>query len=810
MDILRKLPLPFFALILLFAILSATAQEKSDYVDFSTAAHHGLLNSKGVSVSPDAKQIAAWVERNYEAVSSRANKQTLAEVAALRDELLANKTLEGTALTSVLLDALLEKSDGQKPVKIIAINRVLREYWYKDLIERDPNGFDWASSLPLDIAKSPSVAKALAIAPGSLTTREYIKDCEKAGVPAPETWKRGGSEWKFEGPLLRNFLNLGEFTEVWTFEDESPDGICISLPRYSSDPNKVSDASASAVGIICLGRDTGNACYYDTGNVKANSSRALKDFLNGSNVTNGVCSDCHAGENPFIAHLQGPLDLGARSRSPKWHEPLIRSDYPQNPGPLTLLDSVSLPAGQQSCLGCHNSGYAGRFPDILALNLHSFNRGDGPISDYCSAILTSAMNGFFDGFQGVMVAPTMARIPDPADPGNVRKGTKDPDYQVHRLALATLCANGAVPPPETVPFDPKDDPGVISPPVIGPIYACSEWVEVRGGIYDATVAVEVNGAVVANETVKQPNGFSVKVPSLNVGDTVRASQTFAGVTASSATVTVTSHLDDYPSGLPAPEIDPTIAHACGVVIAVRHVPGVKLSVFSNGADERSFSLGGTWTNLKPYKSPFAQGDQFTAQQHLCADSSSLSNVVTVGPEPSPLPVPQIKGGAPIQGQPLLHVENLPEGARTEVAENSAGVLAKFATAVTWNPEVDVATGLGRNILAGDQFTIMSSLCEKVKVETEPTRPCEKLPAPTIAQPLVGDTTVKVTSYVAGAQIQIYDNSGIEIADGSGDEIGLTRPIAVGDILTVVQRLGDCVSREAYRIHAICLDPELCK
>jgi hypothetical protein len=302
----------------------------------------------------------------------------------------------------------------------------------------------------------------------------------------------------------------------------------------------------------------------------------------------------------------------------------------------------------------------------------------------------------------------------------------------------------------------------------------------------------------------------VKVPTLAIGDEVRASQTFDGATATTEVVIVKSHLDDYPNGLPAPEVDPTIVHQCGHVIAVRHVPGVELSVFSNGANERKFSLGGDWTNLRPAKSPFDQGDSFVAQQSLCGDSSAMSNTVTAGPEPAPLPIPGLKDGKAIAGQPLLHVQNLPEGALTEVGENTVGPLASFSTAVTWEPEVDAASGLGRNILAGDKFLIVSSLCESTKVETDPAEPCEVLPAPRIAQPLVGDTTVTVTDYVPGAQIQIYDANDIEIGDGSGNEVGLTRPIQPGDVLTVVQRLGDCVSREAYRITAICLDPELCK
>lgn len=795
----------------LFTRFDAFAQSNESQLDFATAAHHGILNSKGMPMSPKLGDIDAWIEIRYRELSERADKRTLKNVATLRKQLSRFKELDKPIVNSILLDVLMSSVKEHKPIKMIAVNRVLRELWFKQALRpKIFDNFDWQTSLPADIAKDSAVTQALSVAFGSMSTKEYIKSCIELGVPAPEEWERDGDEWKFEGPLLRNFLNLGKYTEVWTFEDDNPDGICVALPRYSEDPGSVKDTTSNAVGIICLGRKTGNACFYDTGKVRANQSLPLRDFLNGSNVDNGVCTDCHAGENPIIAHSDGPLDLGARTRSPRWYVPFIRDDYPQNPGPLTLLEQVNLAAGQSSCLACHNPGFAGRFPDILALNQHSLQRDEGPISDYCSDILTRAANGFFDIFENQQVAPTMARIADPGDPNDVRKGSQDPSYSTHRSALIALCQSGAITPPEVVPFDPKDDREVVSPPVIGPLYACSNAVEVRGAIYDASVSVTINGTEVANQAVEKPNGFSVKVPSLEVGDKVQASQTFSGVTATTDEVIVKSHLDDYPNGLPAPEIDPTLAHQCGHVIAVRHVPGVELSLLSNGGNERKFSLGGDWSILRPGKSPFDQGDKFVAQQSLCEDVSAMSNTVTAGAEPSPLPIPGIKNGKAIAGQPLLHVENLAEGALTEVGENSAGQLASFSTAVTWEPEVDVASGLGRNIVAGDKFLIASTLCEGTKVETDPVERCKVLPAPRIAQPLVGDTTVTVTEYVAGAQIQIYDADSNEIADGSGDEVGLTRPIKPGDVLTVVQRLGDCVSREAYRITAICLDLELCK
>ena len=40
-------------------------------------------------------------------------------------------------------------------------------------------------------------------------------------------------------------------------------------------------------------------------------------------------------------------------------------------------------------------------------------------------------------------------------------------------------------------------------------------------------------------------------------------------------------------------------------------------------------------------------------------------------------------------------------------------------------------------------------------------------------------------------------------------VGLTRPIALGDLLTVVQRLDQCVSSSAYQTGVVCASEKTC-
>jgi hypothetical protein len=174
-----------------------------------------------------------------------------------------------------------------------------------------------------------------------------------------------------------------------------------------------------------------------------------------------------------------------------------------------------------------------------------------------------------------------------------------------------------------------------------------------------------------------------------------------------------------------------------------------------------------------------------------------------------MPVPAIDPVPPIQGQQVVNLSNLANGALTTVSESAAGDLAVFSTAVSWRPEVDVATGLGRPLQPGDQLSVVSSLCEDAKVSFPEARPCQRLDAPRIATPLVGDNFVTVTKAVPGARILVYDAALNEIGDGSGAQVGLTRAIVLGDILTVIQKLGRCTSSSAYQTGVVCASAQTC-
>jgi len=781
--------------------------------DIAFTGHHALFDRSGNPLSPSIVELETWLAEAHEngvAALADGYGAELQELTFALDEL----DLEPPVKQSLLIGWMADQDPAQSASTLTELNQVVREHWYlKKLSFKDfTETFDSSTALPAELSEKAKELGVLGTVKQSLTVipetpEEYREFCREKGVPVPPDWdKRSGNsrgEWRYEGDLGINVLRNGRKTEIWSYRSDGtrqPKGTCIALPRfYDLDPDVI-----RANGVICLGLDKngGNACFFDKAWLNANQRYGIETFQAGPNLQGGgECSDCHAGENPFIVHPTERLNLGSDIRSPRWHTPLVKSAWPQNPGPMNLLDIIDLPPGQKSCLDCHKPAQAGRFPDVFELNRHVAPdpNGGNPkgLSGYCLAVVEGALRG--RNWQGVgRQGPTM---------GLVGANNPDPKFDVHRNALLALCQQEPEK-PGTVPI-PDDNPDIVSPPLLGPLYACATVIEIRGAIFGADVALTINGNPAGNRLADSSESLQFQVPALSAGDKVIAIQTVNGKSSPPAEFEVISHRVDYPGGLPVPEIDPDLVHKCGQVIAVRHVKGAIVTVTVNDGTPGRFTSGGDWTNTRPGKSPFDLGDKFRAYQQLCEDKSGLSPRVTAVAEPNPMPQPRLDPATPLAGQPYLGLYDLANGAGTKVEENSAGVVSEFATAVNRNPEVNVANRLGRPIQAGDRFRIESQLCKTVQLTPPPTETCETLPVPRIAQPFVGEAQVKVIEYVPGARILVFGNAGEKIGDGSGSVVGLIRPIRQNEVLTVMQRLDKCISTNAYRIAAACISEEAC-
>ena len=691
---------------------------------------------------------------------------------AVSDTILAN---------ALFLDWLLENTEPEQKAKVTSVNNGLRWHYVLNIQANPVLPIDglWAKGIIPEVAKK--LEPKLGITIFFVTNKggeDYCNECLANGVPIPEFMF--GSEWELVGEIQNEFLSDGLRAELWIHESQSPDGICLALPRFPSGEDR-----ATLFGVICLGKTTSKVCFFDNPpNVffKRGEVIDFKRFNGGVDLVpneaiGGVCSDCHAGENPYVVHPDKPAfaSIINKIQSNAWYDPLVAASWPQNPGPSNLLDAVP---STSRCDACHIVGSAGRFPEVST-----------QLPQYCATVLETAV--------GPVAKRTMPR------PGG---STVDlGPYMSHVNALKNACSNPPSGSGVEVDADYPEDKNYISPPiVIDPLYQCATQVAVRGAVLDAEVFLLVNGSVAVPSISPARNTQKLVFSGLNltVGDIVTARQEKDGASSvESPPVTVRDHTVDYPSGLPAPTIDPSLMYECAELIAIRHVPGAKLTVFTNGGDPVSYGTSTGWTAVRPGKIPFAVGDRFEVEISLCSDVSPLSSPEMAAAAPPSLSQARFVPEEVYVGQEMVSVENLTNGTQSEVGVAGMGSIGAFSTPISWYPEFDIKTGLGRPLMSGESLWITQKLCDlNSKSDDSPrAKECSDLPAPRIQHPIVGANFVVVTQAVPGARILVYDDVGVEIGDGSGTVILLNRTLTGTDILTVVQKLGECISRKGYRI-----------
>ncbi len=370
--------------------------------------------------------------------------------------------------------------------------------------------------------------------------------------------------------------------------------------------------------------------------------------------------------------------------------------------------------------------------------------------------------------------------------------------------------------PHVQPNEPRrtNDRNVLSPPILEyPIYQCASAVIVKGFVPDAKIDILVAGNPVPVGSVvsDSPSGQIVNVaPAFVAGQVVTAVQTFDGTTSDpSNAVIVTSHLEDYPSGLPKPRIDPVPVHECGRAVGYRDVvPGGFVKLFSEAPlgggnfdppvliKEHASSASGN--SYFTFGTGLALGARVHIESGLCSDVSPSSDPVITVAAPNPLDKPSVD--SPVyQGSDRVVVRDFENSAVLEVFDAAA-------TSVGGQPSpggTGQVVGISPDAPAAGSYTATQTLC----VTSPPSDPadivpCSELPPAKIVPPLPGDTQVEVTEFVDGSRIYIYGGAE-EIGDGGGALINLTRPIQDGETITVVQELGGCQSSFVYVVDVDC-------
>jgi putative pyrroloquinoline-quinone binding quinoprotein len=400
-------------------------------------------------------------------------------------------------------------------------------------------------------------------------------------------------------------------------------------------------------------------------------------------------------------------------------------------------------------------------------------------------------------------------------------GSTRPGFSLGFLLLAALGACGGDKgsgerDPHIVPRpDLRENEGFISPPILQfPIYACAQSVVVKGFIPGAKLEVFVDGtpAPIGSAQSWLSAGQNILVSAaFTTGQVVTAKQTFGAATSGpSNAVTVTSHTEDYPSGLPAPRLGVPCLE-CGKALGIGDaVPGALVRAFAeNPAGGGGFAPAAEVGSVRDFgytfiNPQFVLGARVWATQELCTDISPRSATATVQAGPSTVPSP--------------FIEPIHEGVNIAVLWGQGGIsdalLNGAALEVFSEPGMarvggQATPGGGQQVFINppgsitNQYRATQALC----TASPPSNPidvvpCADQPAATIRPPLPGDTQIELLQFIPGARILVFANA-VEIGDGGGPVVQLSRPVADGETIVVLQRIGTCDSRNVYQTAVAC-------
>ncbi|QNE73250.1 hypothetical protein F0344_34270 [Streptomyces finlayi] len=351
-----------------------------------------------------------------------------------------------------------------------------------------------------------------------------------------------------------------------------------------------------------------------------------------------------------------------------------------------------------------------------------------------------------------------------------------------------------------------EDPRLLSPPRVDqPVYQCATSVVVFDYVPGADVEVEVDGvgAPVVNGGCPWPLGVTVPLPgALAATQEVRARQTTATAQSDwSAPVTVRDHTVDFPAGPPRPQINPAPVHACGVRTGVTNLlTGGNVWITANGTEVgRQDGCGPVQgVDVSP---AYALAQQARAWFELCGDPSppSVGHNALFPPQPLPAPtVDSVYGSDPQQ----VVVHGVVNGAKVTVYRGGT----PLGTWGCWGGTLAVG-GLGPFTTA-EPPSATQAMCP----EDPPSLPgigtvlpCSSLPPPQVGPVQAGDAHITLSAFVPGAVVRAWLD-GTLVGVGGGPMVTLTKTVAHGDTLHVVQDLGGCYGLYAVEIRVACVDP----
>lgn len=346
----------------------------------------------------------------------------------------------------------------------------------------------------------------------------------------------------------------------------------------------------------------------------------------------------------------------------------------------------------------------------------------------------------------------------------------------------------------------ENDPSVVSPPTLHePILRCGTAVRVSGFAPGATIRILEGGAnVIGEEVGVDPAGQQIELDEELEGDwTLTAVQEIDGTTSDpSDAVDVQDHTEAYPDGLPRPDLPALPLYRCGRATVVSNLPeGGEVDVESDALSDRIGHATGVWSRHSVGISPaFQLGHDITAVGSICGIETPRSTPPrTVQSEPSSLPAPEVP--ELYEGGSIIVVGGLVNGSVVRIRDQATGDVVAGGGA----PSGRVRFRADPPVTGSQVLEVHQELCDVTSpITTVTVGECPDLPPPTLIGPQPGDTEVHLTDVVPGSRVLVYAD-GVEVGDGGGSVVQLTRPLAEGETVTVVQLLDGCQSSEGYAV-----------
>jgi len=437
---MKNLPALFLLyLILIVSTIGAAQAQKRTFQDPIAYTGHGAIfghDGKEIAPTPEflAKIQAAYIKELLGRVDSETREAFEKYRQAAYAEAKASATTDRDRrffrfkVNARLLRFLNGKigAENRIPIQAGALDRLIDETLFPS---ESPSALPKALEDVIDTIPKPQASGSTVLFSTFNAGQAYINECAANGVPIPPDW--GSSQWDHVGNLTdaQEFIAVSREARVFKFESTGPEGTCIALPRFRNNGS----GDIALLGIICLGKQTSKACFWDNQmnaesfTIGASESKPLSAFGGGAELAKtdeggvtagGVCTGCHAGENPFVMHPGTALSQdsfgGAILQADNWYDPLVHPDWPQNAGPSLAVPAI---AGIGECTGCHNQTgigstlRGGRFPQL-----------SNAIAGYCGTVLEQAVE---------KTMPT-------GSPGSS-------DTSSHVNAMRTLCQSAAEP-----------------------------------------------------------------------------------------------------------------------------------------------------------------------------------------------------------------------------------------------------------------------------------------------------------------------------------------------------------------------------